>query len=219
MSDHVISPAPSHTAPRTDDPGDGFLTRSTLGGDTAALRRLMDRYDRLVRYAIFRQAGDRCRQDPQWLDSVASDTWAAFVRSLHRTPDSPPDSVPALLLGIARRRVASELRRKPLSAEPIDALEGETLQAAAADPAELIGGLEDLGALRDCLAAVAGDDSVLMAQLGPIMERRWRAAAAGLGMAESTLRSRWGKLLERLRTCMSEKRGTSFAPRPDRGDS
>jgi len=198
---------------------DQFLARSAVGGDSAALRLLMDRYDRLVRYTVFRQAGDRCKKDPQWLDSVASETWAGFVRSLNRTPDRPPDSVPALLVGIARRRVISQLRRPAPFAEPIDALAGETLEGVEDDPAASLGMLEDLGALRACVEAVAGEDAALMAHLGPITERRWRAVAAELGIAESTLRSRWAKLLERLRTCMGQKRGSSFAPGEGGGDS
>lgn len=206
-------------AGRDHSVADQFLARSAVGGDSAALRLLMDRYDRLVRYAVFKQAGDRCKKDPQWLDSVASETWAGFVQSLNRTPDRPPDSVPALLLGIARRRVISQLRRPTSLTEPIDALEGDTLEAVDDDPAASLGMVEDLGALRACIDAVAGEDAALMAHLGPITERRWRAVAGELGIAESTLRSRWAKLLERLRTCMSQKRGNSVAPGTGGGDS
>ena len=67
---------------------EAYLVQSVLGGDPAALRELMSRYDRLVRYAVFRAARDRCRKDPEWLDSIGSATWAGFVQSLNRSPDS-----------------------------------------------------------------------------------------------------------------------------------
>ncbi|MCH7891292.1 MAG: sigma-70 family RNA polymerase sigma factor [Gemmatimonadetes bacterium] len=97
--------------------------KSVLGGDPAALRALMARYDRLVRYTIFQRAQQHCRKDPQWLDSVASATWAGFVQSLNSSPENPPSSVSAYVVRIARNQVARGLRKRELRHESLDALD------------------------------------------------------------------------------------------------
>ena len=68
------------------------------------------------------------------------------------------------------------------------------------------------------LDALEGDDRALVAQLDAITDRRWKDAAQALGMKESTLRSRWQRVLERLRECMTERTDNPFAPRGSAGD-
>jgi len=211
---------PPGAGKRGEEVDDSFLVRATLGGDPAALRVLMARYDRLVRYTIFRGAAERCRKDPQWLDSVASATWSGLVQSLNRSPSQVPTSLAAYLVRIARNQVASQLRRRGLQHDSLDALENDTIveDDGAADTLELLSASEDLEALRACLRAVGGEDSLLLAHLEAITERRWTDAAAALGVAESTLRSRWQRLLSRLRDCVEGKTGKSFAPGDSAGD-
>jgi len=107
------------------------------------------------------------------------------------------------------------MRRKTLGAESLDASGGASAEAESdvVDPLEMLARVEDLDALRACLAAVAEEDGPLLGQLEAITCRRWKVAAAALGMAESTLRSRWGRLLDRLRVCMGEKAAKNLAPR------
>ncbi len=204
-----------------DTPDDGFLVAGVVGGDEAALRKLMDRYDRLVRYAVFRAARQRCSRDPEFIESVASATWAGFVQSLRKNPDRPPDSVRAYLSLIARNQTVSALRRD--AGDPpvlsLDAGEGLDLPNQLEEPAEMVANLEDLETLRACLAECDPDDRTLIGQLPAITERRWRDAAAALNLAESTLRSRWNRLLERLRARLAQKNPKAFAPGAPDGDS
>ncbi len=194
---------------------DRLLIAGMLGGDPAALTRLMDRYDRLVRYTVFRAARDRCQRDPEWLDSVASATWAGFVRSMRRDPDRPPQSVRAYLVRIAANQVASEQRRH-LSGHhtvSLEAFNGESgIQATMDEPIETLAKLEMLEAVRECLAELNASDRAMASQLAAITERRWRDAAQALGMKESTLRSRWKQTLERIAGCLRRKTGKDFAP-------
>ena len=61
-----------------DGPDDQFLMQALLGGDAAAMNKLMQRYDRLVRFTIFRVAKSRCLSDPHWVDTIATDTWTGL---------------------------------------------------------------------------------------------------------------------------------------------
>ena len=63
------------------EPSDNELLVAIGRGDPLALRLLMDRFDRLVRYVIYRASRQRCRRDPLWLDSVASEVWTDLCRS------------------------------------------------------------------------------------------------------------------------------------------
>ena len=198
----------SHDPSRT--PGDDFLIAGVLGGDAAALDKLIERYDRLVRYTVLRATPDRCRQDPQWLDSIASATWAGFVRSVRRSPDDPPQSVAAYLARIARNQCATALRQASPPVESLDRGEDEDpldTSVELEEPAEELARIELLDALRGCLADLNGDDRTMAAQLPAITERRWRDAASALGLSESTLRSRWKRTLDRLRRCIRRKTG------------
>ena len=210
----------SQAAAESSAPDDRFLIASVLGGDESALRKLMDRYDRFVRYCVFRTAKQRSTHDPDWLDSVASAVWAGFVQSIRRTPDREPESVQAYLAFIARNQAVSALRRDPADPPSIslEAAEGLSLPDRIEEPTELVSRLESLEALRVCLAESDPDDRTMIAQLPAIMDRRWRDAAEALGLKESTLRSRWERFLDRLRTKLAGKSLESFAPAGKRND-
>ena len=174
-----------------------------------------------MRYTILRASGDRCRRDPQWLESIASVTWEGFVRALHRSPDNPPRSVPAYLVRIARNQSASALRKPSSAHESLDvAIEHETsgIPATLDDPSEELVRLELLEAIRSCLAELDTDEKMMATQLTAITERRWNEAAGALGVTESTLRSRWQRALERLKRCMHRKAGKNLAPEDFRDD-
>jgi len=199
----------------TTGPSDDFLVAGMLGGDWSALNKLIDRYDRLVRYTILRAARERCTHDPQWLESVASATWAGFVQSLQRHPDQRPKSVPGYLAAIAKNKVVNALRARPAPDAAALALDHgvETLVTAThEEPIDTLSHLELLETLQFCLSILADDDRTLASQLTAITERRWRDAAAALGISESTLRSRWKRTLDRLRDCVRQKTGLSLAP-------
>ena len=175
-------PADEHPSRGT---GDSFLISSVIGGDAAALRRLMERYDRLVRYAIFRAGKEHCLRDPQWLDSIASETWTGFVRSIQRDPDNPPKALGAYLVQVARYRAISAVRRVSAGRDREAAeIEGDPadIPALLNDPAEELDRLEQLEALRTCLGELDADGQRLAAQLEAITERRWREAATALGL-------------------------------------
>lgn len=179
-----------------------------LGGDSAALSKLMDRYDRLVRYTVLRSSRERCAQDPQWLESVASATWAGFVRSMQRDPQCHPKSLRAYLAQVARNQVVSALRSdRPNDASVSLESNDEKLSVTAQleEPVATLARLELLEVLQSCLAELGPDDRTMASQLQTITERRWREAAEALGMSESTLRSRWQRTLERLRACVKGK--------------
>ena len=203
------------------EPDDNFLIQSMLGGDPTALRRLMKRYDRLVRYTVFKASSRRCAQDPQWLESVASGAWLGFVRSLQRDPSQLPRATAAYLVQIARRQALSALRAESDKVGSGEPLHFQDLFAISSDSDEVVDAVarsEALEALRSCLAALDDDDRTLASQLPAITERRWREAAAALGMQESTLRSRWKRTLERLRRCLNRKTGETLAPPDLSGD-
>lgn len=180
-------------------------------GDEAALRVLMDRHDPLVRFTIFRTARDQTLRDPQWLDAVASETWNGLLKSARRGPGVITGSLGAYLTGIARQQTISALRRlRAFAGQHRAASELDSLSQAAStqlEPSAVMSDLESLSALRDCAAQLPEDDKLIMAQLQAITQRRWVEAGAALGLSESTLRSKWAKVVERLRSCMEKKHG------------
>lgn len=190
-----------------------------LAGDAAALRTLIDRYDRLVRFTIFKVNASQCRADPQWLDGIASDTWNGFVQSLQRNPDAMPDNLKAYLSRIARNRAISAGRGKNLPTNSLDDHEtmAEQLAGSVDQPADQLADLEMLSALKNCLADLDEDARQMADHLESITQRRWKQAAESLGCAESTLRSRWKVVLGLLRDCVSGKTGVFIAP--DRKES
>lgn len=214
--------AEPHLPEPVKDPNDEFLIRGVLGGDVAALRALIDRYDRLVRFTVYRVSKGQCQRDPQWFESVASSTWEGFVRSIRRNPDRYPASVRAYIVRIARNQAISALRALPQSSQSLDEIRtvvGDPSGAPADhDPAAIAAELEHLEALRACVLELDGDDRAVIGQLSAITERRWREAADALNLPESTLRSRWPQILVRLRRCVERKTGESIAPGNRSGD-
>jgi len=195
-------------------PTDDFLITSLLGGDTTALVKLMERYDRLVRYTIFRASRERCVRDPQWLESIASATWTGFVQSVQRHPDDRPRTLATYLARIARNHTVSAIRAAQPTPEVIDGhedIDSLSIAATSEQPADELDRLELLEALRTCIGALDEDERVMASQLTAIMERRWQDAADALGVKESTLRSRWKRTLERLRACIEQKTGERIA--------
>ncbi len=205
----------------TTGSSDDFLIAGMLGGDWAALNKLIDRYDRLVRYTIYRAAKAQCARDPQWLESVASATWTGFVQSLQRHAERRPKSVRAYLASIARNQTVSALRSVPVSNADTQSIDSfaELITASLNDPIDTLSQLELLETLRVCLSELAEDDRTLAGQLTAITERRWRDASAALGISESTLRSRWKRTLDRLRECVKGKTGLSLGPGTPNGNS
>jgi RNA polymerase sigma factor (sigma-70 family) len=191
-----------------------------LAGDARALSVLMDRYDRLVRYAIYRLSKDHCARDPQWLDGLASGVWAAFVDSARRGGRSLPASVPTFLVTVARNHAVSGLRKATRSRDqaggsPQDL---ETAAVTEGDASAILQKIELLARLHECVLDLDADDRLIIGELSAIMDRRWRDAAGSLGRSESTLRSQWKRLLVRLREAFSQRTGVSIAPGLDEGD-
>lgn len=194
-------------------PADEFLVESVRGGDEAALRVLMDRYDRLVRFAIFRLSKSECHRDPHWLETIAGDTWMGFIRSLQRSPGLRPQSVKAYLTTIARFKVVSARRVvSPPSEMSVETEETTEISVDQDDPLDLLADLESLESLQACVRELDEPDRSIYVQIEAIIERRWVEAASALGVSESTLRSRWKRVLERLRDCMKGKTGRDLAP-------
>jgi RNA polymerase sigma factor (sigma-70 family) len=203
-------------------PDEAFLVASVRGGDAAALSRLMERYDRLVRYSIFRTARLESERDPQWLDSLASETWTGFVQSLQRHPETTPQRVSTYLIQIARNKTLSSLRQRRPAAESLDdsTSGAEAVAAEDEDPLAHAARMEELAALRDCVAGLPAAEQAILGQLGPITERSWGQAAAALGVPESTLRSRWKNIIQALTRCLSSKpAGKSLARKHDGSDT
>ena len=65
--------------------------------------------------------------------------------------------------------------------------------------------------MRQCILALGERDRGLCGEIAAIMAGRWREAAARLAMPESTLRSRWARVLDRLRVCLEKKGKTHRA--------
>lgn len=203
-------------------PDDRFLIEQMLAGDSAALDRLMSRYDKLVRFAIFRVSRERCGKDPQWLDSIASETWAGFVQSMQRTHSESPASVGSYLVRIARNRCISAIRgesRRPIEYGIDETSAADQIEVSMEDPADAVAQLEETEALRGCIESLSPDEQGICKHIPAIMDRRWRAVAAAEDTPESTIRSRWKRVIGRLTACMRQKTGRNFAPKAARGDS
>ena len=205
------------TGRQPTEPSDQQLFAALAGGDPTALRRLMDRYDRLVRYTIFRASRQRCQRDPLWLDAIAGEVWTDLCRTVAARGPDQIASVHSFLIQLARRRCIDGLRRVGLTAlsdqpgvEEIDAAH----QQAAADQAvfEQVAQLEQIEALGRCLERLDDPaDRQLCAELADLTAGRWKQVAERLKLPESTLRSRWKRLLGRLRACLEKNRPTDRA--------
>ncbi len=192
------------------DRRDRNLVRGLLAGDADCLSKLIAHYDALVRYTVFRACKTECRRDPTFLDARASEVWSGFVWSIRRGGRGPEGTLKSYLTRIARNKVTDYLRS---AAREVTAAatggESETgLDAPAApegDPLATLIDFERVGALRDCMSQLPESDRKLFQELDLITHGQWSKAADRLGMAESTLRSRWAKALDRLRRCLEKK--------------
>jgi RNA polymerase sigma factor (sigma-70 family) len=177
-----------------------------LGNDDA-LRQLMDRYDRLVRYTIFRTARTYCARDPQWLDAVASESWNGIVAACRRGIALKSGTAAGYLSGVARQQAISALRRARAFAttQSVGLEEAADSAKQLPDPQVLLEEVEAMERLRECFTLLDSDDQAILAQLGSITQRRWVQAGNALGMSESTLRSRWARILETLKDLLQKK--------------
>ncbi len=192
----------------SSQPDDQYLLSNLMAGDEAALRALMNRYDKLVRYIVFKRATKQCSHDPQWLEMVASNTWMGFVRSLQRNPEKRPQNLKAYLLQIAKNQTLSAIRSLQSTNREIQTLDGgddPSNTVSIESPDEILSNLDDLEALRGCFEKLNPDQKKMISQLDAITNRRWKEAATALKVQESTLRSRWVKLLDHLKRCMDCK--------------
>jgi RNA polymerase sigma factor (sigma-70 family) len=206
-----------------NDPPDAVLVRGLVRGDPEALRPLLRRYDRLVRFAIYRTCRAYCTQDPDWLDARASETWTGFIRSMQRRGARPPDDLPNYLLQIARHKCSDAVRiGRALADRAALGEEAALVQLTDnnEDTSELVSRLDQLESLRACLAGLDAADRALCSQLNLIVERRWTEAAENLAMPESTLRTRWKGVLDQLRACIEKKsRRNRENPAPNGGSA
>ena len=200
---------------------DDHLIQRMLAGQAEAVDQLMHRYDRLVRYTVWRISREQCRRDPAWLDSLSSSTWTGFIRSMQLDLDERPSAVGTYLVRIARNQCVSALRRLSRRAgapqRAADAVT-ESIPSQAEDPVDVVARLELLEKLKHCLNELPDTDQRLFSQLSNITERKWTAAAAALGMSESTLRSRWKGTLARIRASITTKSGHRLAPETRTGE-
>lgn len=197
-----------------DAEDDSRLLDRLVRGDERAFAALLDRYDRLVRFTIFRTARAECARDPQWLDGVASATWMGFVQTIRRRGIGGIRSLRIYLIQIARNQALTARRGTTrIDAVGLDQALESAEPVVEGEMAELLDRWTDLSALNKCIEMLPADDRTLLGQVLAISERRWREAADALGLPESTLRSRWKKLLEKLRQCMMRNRPEGlFAP-------
>lgn len=201
---------------------DHSLLTSAVAGDRAALDTLMGRYDRLVRFTIYRCSKRQCLRDPQWLDTVASDTWVGVLRSFGRDIEKRTQSLSAYLTAIARFQTLTAIRqarkRGILETMPGDSELGagddgkvDSVESAATE-------FESIIVLRAALADLPESDKVILSQLEAITSRRWVDAGNALGMSESTLRSRWKRVLDRIRGAVAGTFHGRFAPDEEKRD-
>jgi RNA polymerase sigma factor (sigma-70 family) len=220
---------PDPADPSSGSPEDRQLVVALLAGDAEALRRLIERYDRLIRYAIFKAGRRYCDRDPAWLDARANEAWSGIVQALRRLgPRHLPSNVGTYFAQVARNKALDAIRQAdaeqiiPFVAKDLADHGSDPESDPEDDPAAILENLEELDALRDCLARLSEQDQVICAEIGLIMEKQWEEAAARLEMAESTLRSRWRGVLGRLRVCLekkSKKNQNRLAPPDTSSDS
>ncbi len=202
-----------------DDPE---LVQRLRDSDGDALRALMGRYDRLVRYAVFRLCRTECVRDPTFLDSRASETWTGFVRSIQRTDCEPPQNLKTYLIQIAKNKCTDALRRTEgaAPAQTSDrADDGSVVEAPSPGSLELLIQAEELLALRECLEKLSPTDKRLCDEMEHLVAGRWKLAAEALGMPESTLRSRWAGIIGKLKACLEKKKQKLSARRFGPSDS
>jgi RNA polymerase sigma factor (sigma-70 family) len=186
---------------------DDRLIAGLLAGDAAALRRIISHYDRLVRYAVFCGCKDECRRDPALLDSIASEVWTGFVASIRRRGKGPDGTLKAYLAQIARNKTTDHLRRIGASPNAASVAQNESEQTPdpAAGPLDALIDFENIEVLRSCFAELPAKDRKLLKEIELLTSSKWSEAAARLNLPESTIRSRWNSVVERLRRCVANK--------------
>jgi len=201
--------AHQETAP---DPQDRQLILRLLDGDEEAVRLLVDRYDRLIRYTIFKTARRHCERDPGWLDARSNEAWTGIVSTLRRRGRAAiPPSIPAYFSRVARNKSLD-------AAGKADARQVIPIDQAVADvdahnsptdpetnPLNMLESVEQITALRECISRLSEDEKVICSEIALIVDRKWREASERLEMPESTLRTRWPQILAKLRTGLEEK--------------
>lgn len=176
-----------------------------LSGDEQGLRELVERYDRLVRYAIFRAGRRYCERDPHWLDVRANESWTAVVQSLRR--GATPDNLAGYITQISRNTCIDAVKaaqRRSIFSFTGEA-PGDSESIVNNNPAEMVEYLDQLAAIRELIPGLPKEDQRILGEVALIVERRWKDAAQRLGIAESTLRSRWEGVLVRLRSGLEKK--------------
>jgi DNA-directed RNA polymerase specialized sigma24 family protein len=204
------------------EPDDSELLDRLRDGDGDALRTLMRRYDRLVRFAVFRLCRTECLRDPAYLDARASETWTGLVRSVQRGPSSPPGNLKTYLIQIAKNKCVDAQRRPDGTPSTEAATDEEGLGGVAAEVplgVELLIRAEEVLALRDCIEQLTHADKKICAHMEDIVSGRWTLAGEALHMPESTLRSRWSAIISKLKTCLQKKTRKTFAPPAAPSDS
>lgn len=208
--------------PTEDRPDDAQLLWRLRTGEGDALRELIRRYDRLVRYAVFRLCPGECRRDPMFLDARASETWTGLVRSVQRAETGLPKKIKTYLIQIAKNKCADAMRR----GEPALNTEGEAagdaigeLQAPAQASVDLLIRAEEILALRECIDQLSAREKRICEQMEHLVSGRWRRAAEAVGMPESTLRSQWPGIIRKLKACLEKKTSRNFAPSRRSSDS
>jgi RNA polymerase sigma factor (sigma-70 family) len=188
-------------------PSDNALLTAIGDGDPMALRLLMDRYDRLVRFTVYRGSRQRCHRDPLWLDSVASEVWTDLYK-VSRSGPPEVSNMASYLIQISRRRCIDALRRRgeaALAAASPDRAEQMEPFSPQEDTADSLAAVEELEFLRACMEQLDEEGQRLCTEIAAITAGHWRDAAGRLGMPESTLRSRWARVLVALRRCLQKK--------------
>ncbi|MCG3131903.1 MAG: hypothetical protein FLDDKLPJ_02713 [Phycisphaerae bacterium] len=192
------------------EPTDVELLARIRAGSEDALRTLMRRHDALIRYTVFRFSRDRCRADPAWLDDIAASCWAALVERA-RTGGTTPDNLPGLLVTLARNRTITAVRAEDRSlARTVRYAQQRSVEDnLSEDASTVIERFEELARLRDILAGLDEPDRRILAELPLILDRRWTEAARRLDMPESTLRSIWAALKDKIRSAWPGGQTTS----------
>jgi DNA-directed RNA polymerase specialized sigma24 family protein len=200
-----------------EGPADLELVERLRDGDGEALRLLMGRYDRLVRYAVFRLCRAECLRDPTFLDARASETWTGLVQSAQQGRLKFLKNLKTYLIQIARNKCADAKRRSNEAAgDKWHGMEEDLrrLQAPVPPSVELLIQAEEVLALRECIENLTLSDKRICEQMEDLVAGRWTLAGEALGMPESTLRSRWAVIVGKLKACLEKKIPKKFAP-PD----
>lgn len=157
-----------------DEPDDHAWIARALAGDASAFRALFERHAGAVR----RFLGDLAR-DPALADEVTQET---FVRAHARLASVQGSRLLPWLLGVARRVLLEELRRRRprAAADLLDAL-----AATAPSPEADLLVAEEVRVFRAALARLATDRrAVLLLRLDHELSYDEIAAAMGLSLAQ-----------------------------------